>query len=160
VDAPAQGGAGQRAVADSRIIFATRVPRIEDHLARYRQADLFLDTHPYNAHTTANDAIRAGLPLLTMLGGSFPSRVAASLLTTLGMPALIADSLEDYEAKALRWAQHPEELAALRREMAMLLPGNALFDSLRQARALETAYQVMVSRYQQGLGPGPIEVRG
>jgi len=147
-------------VEASRIVFATRVPRIEDHLARYRQADLFLDTHPYNAHTTANDAIRAGLPLLTMLGGSFPSRVAASLLTTLGMHELIATSLEDYEARALRWAQHPEELAALRTRMASLLPGNPLFDSLRQARALEVAYQVMVSRYQRGLGPGPIEVRG
>jgi len=147
-------------VNPERIIFATRVPRIEDHLARYRQADLFLDTHPYNAHTTANDAIRAGLPLLTLLGGSFPSRVAASLLTTLGMPELIASSLEDYEAKALQWAKQPEALEAIRQKMQEKLPGNPLFDSVRQARGLETAYQVMVSRYQRGLAPGPIEVRG
>ncbi len=147
-------------VSAERIIFATRVPRIEDHLARYRQADLFLDTHPYNAHTTANDAIRAGLPLLTMLGGSFPSRVAASLLTTLGMPELIAESLEDYEAKALYWATHPEALEAIQQSMRDKLPGNPLFDSVRQARALEAAYQVMASKYQRGLEPGPIEIRG
>lgn len=152
--------AEEAGVEAARIIFATRVPRIEDHLARYRQADLFLDTHPYNAHTTANDAIRSGLPLLTMLGGSFPSRVAASLLTTLGMPELIASSLQDYEAKALHWAQHPEALASLRAKMASRLPGNPLFDSHRQALALEAAYRVMVSRYQQGLGPGPIEIKG
>ena len=147
-------------VNPERIIFATRVPRIEDHLARYRQADLFLDTHPYNAHTTANDAIRAGLPLLTRLGGSFPSRVASSLLTTLGVPELIASSLEDYENKALHFATNPEALESIAQKMRDQLPGNPLFDSVRQARALETAYQVMASRYQQGLGPGPIEVRG
>jgi protein O-GlcNAc transferase len=147
-------------VNPERIIFATRVPRIEDHLARYRQANLFLDTHPYNAHTTANDAIRAGLPLLTRLGGSFPSRVASSLLTTLGVPELIANSLEDYENKALHFATNPEALESIAQKMRDQLPGNPLFDSLRQARALETAYQVMASRYQQGLGPGPIEVRG
>jgi predicted O-linked N-acetylglucosamine transferase (SPINDLY family) len=147
-------------VDPERIIFATRVPRIEDHLARYRQANLFLDTHPYNAHTTANDAIRAGLPLLTRLGGSFPSRVASSLLTTLGVPELIASSLEDYESKALHFATNPEALAAVAQKMRDKLPGNPLFDSHRQARALETAYRVMASRYQQGLGPGPIEVRG
>jgi len=147
-------------VNPERIIFATRVPRIEDHLARYRQADLFLDTHPYNAHTTANDAIRAGLPLLTRLGGSFPSRVASSLLTTLGVPELIASSLEDYENKALHFATNPEALESIAQKMRNQLPGNPLFDSIRQARALETAYQVMASRYQQGLGPGPIEVRG
>ena len=147
-------------VAPERIIFATRVPRIEDHLARYRLADLFLDTHPYNAHTTANDAIRSGLPLLTMLGGSFPSRVAASLLTTLGMHELIANSIEDYEAKALGWAKDPTSMLAVRERMAGLLKDTHLFNTRRQALALETAYQVMVERYQKGLPPGPIEVRG
>lgn len=147
-------------VAPERIVFATRVPRIEDHLARYRQADLFLDTHPYNAHTTANDAIRSGLPLLTMLGGSFPSRVAASLLTTLGMPEFIAESLEDYEAKALGWAKQPETLKVLRERMMALLPDSHLFHTKRQALALETSYQVMMQRLGQGLPPGPIEVRG
>ena len=147
-------------VAPERIIFATRVPRIEDHLARYRLADLFLDTHPYNAHTTANDAIRSGLPLLTMLGGSFPSRVAASLLTTLGMDELIASSIEDYEAKALAWASNPAALQAVRNRMAGLLEHTHLFNTRRQALALETAYQVMMQRLGEGLPPGPIEVRG
>src|SRR5262249_24971930 len=87
-------------VAAERLIFAPRLPEISDHLARQRQADLFLDTLPYNAHTTANDALWAGLPVLTCLGETFAGRVAASLLHAIGLPELIASSLEDYEALA------------------------------------------------------------
>jgi predicted O-linked N-acetylglucosamine transferase (SPINDLY family) len=153
------GTALEAGVDASRIVFATRVPRIEDHLARYRQADLFLDTHPYNAHTTANDALRAGLPLLSYQGGSFPSRVASSLLTTLGMPELIATTLEAYEAKALHWAHNPDALAAIRTSLKEKLIGNPLLNTDRQARALEVAYHVMVQKRDSGAGAGPIEVR-
>jgi protein O-GlcNAc transferase len=97
-------GAEQRGIDPSRLIFASRVPRVEDHLARYRQADLFLDTHPYNAHTTAADALMAGLPVITYMGNAFPARVAGSLLHSIGLPELITHSLEEYEALALKLA--------------------------------------------------------
>jgi predicted O-linked N-acetylglucosamine transferase (SPINDLY family) len=79
--------ARDQGVDPARLVFAERLPRVEDHLARYRQADLFLDTHPYNAHTTAADALMAGLPVLTFEGSAFPSRVAASLLRSAGLSA-------------------------------------------------------------------------
>ena len=99
-----------------RLIFAPRMP-FADHLARHRQADLFLDTLPYNAHTTANDALWAGLPVLTCLGESFAGRVAASLLNAVGLPELITRSLEEYEALALRLAQDPVLLASLKAKL-------------------------------------------
>jgi predicted O-linked N-acetylglucosamine transferase (SPINDLY family) len=91
-------------VDPSRIIFAERVPRVEDHLARYRLADVFIDTFPYNGHTTAGDALRAGLPVVSLCGGSFASRVAASLLHDVGMPELTCYSYQEYHDKALQMA--------------------------------------------------------
>jgi protein O-GlcNAc transferase len=91
-------------VASERLIFATRVPRVEDHLARYRLADLFLDTFPYNGHTTAGDALRAELPVVSLCGGSFASRVAASLLHDVGIPELACYSFTEYHDKALQMA--------------------------------------------------------
>ncbi len=91
-------------VDPSRIIFAERVPRVEDHLARYRLADVFIDTFPYNGHTTAGDALRAGLPVVSLCGGSFASRVAASLLHDVGMPELACYSYQEYHNKALQMA--------------------------------------------------------
>lgn len=98
----------------NRVIFAKRVPRVEDHLARYQHVGLFLDTFPYNAHSTARDALRCGCPVLTMQGGSFPSRVAAGMAKTFGLEELIVNRYEDYEALALALAQHPEKLQAVR----------------------------------------------
>jgi predicted O-linked N-acetylglucosamine transferase (SPINDLY family) len=91
-------------VDPARIIFAERVPRVEDHLARYRLADVFIDTFPYNGHTTAGDALRAGLPVVSLCGGSFASRVAASLLHDVGMPELACYSFQEYHDKALQMA--------------------------------------------------------
>lgn len=109
--------AQERGIAPERLVFATRVPRVEDHLARYRVADLFLDTWPYNAHTTAADALLAGLPVVTYKGGSFPSRVAASLLETLGFDHLVTGSFDEYFELADGLAHDPGRLQALRESL-------------------------------------------
>ncbi|MDB5895121.1 MAG: acetylglucosamine transferase [Rhodoferax sp.] len=132
-----------RGVDPARLVFAGRVPRVEDHLARYRQADLFLDTHPYNAHTTAADALMAGLPVVTYMGGSFPSRVAGSLLHALGVPELVAHSLAGYEALALGLARQPEALQAMKDKVAAHQQGHALFDTARFCGNLEAVYIAM-----------------
>lgn len=134
----------------SRLVFAKRVPRVEDHLARYRQADMFLDTHPYNAHTTAADALMAGLPVVTYMGQSFPSRVAGSLLTTIGMPDLITHSLADYEALALKLATQPEALADVKRRLTQQRHNTPLFDTGRFCRNLEAIYVAMWRQSQLG----------
>ena len=97
----------------ARLVFASRLP-LEGHLARYRVADLFLDTLPVNAHTTASDALWAGLPVVTRLGESFAGRVAASLLNAVGLSELVTHSIEDYEALALRLAKDPSLLEGYR----------------------------------------------
>ena len=139
-----------RGVDPTRLVFASRVPRVEDHLARYRQADLFLDTHPYNAHTTAADALMAGLPVLTCMGNAFPARVAGSLLFTLGLPELVTHSLADYEAAALRLAHSPQELAALRQRVRDQRMTSALFDTAGFCRQLEAACTAMWRATQLG----------
>ena len=131
-------------VAPERIVFAPRVPQPE-HLARHAQADLFLDTLPYNAHTTASDALWTGLPLLTCSGHSFASRVAGSLLRTSGLGELVTSNLQDYEAKALQLARHPDTLAALRRRLLEGRTSNPLFDSTRYTRQLESAFLQMLA---------------
>jgi predicted O-linked N-acetylglucosamine transferase (SPINDLY family) len=105
--------AAARGIDPARLVFAARMEP-DEHLARHRCADLFLDTLPYNAHTTASDALWAGLPLLTCAGGTFAGRVAASLLTNIGLPDLIASSQEDYERLAVAFATQPDRLNALR----------------------------------------------
>ncbi len=140
--------AEQSGVAASRLIFASRLPDVADHLARQRQADLFLDTLPYNAHTTACDALWAGVPLLTCLGTTFVGRVAASLLKAIGLDELITHSLADYEALALKLAHDPTALAALRERLARNKTSFPLFDTARTTRQIETAYTMMWQRYQ------------
>lgn len=144
--------AAERGVDPARLIFAGRVPRVEDHLARYRQADLFLDTHPYNAHTTAADALMAGLPVLTCMGGAFPARVAGSLLHAAGVPELITHSLAEYEQRALELVRDPQALPALRtRVLALRAQGrSALFDTAAFCRNLEAAYTAMWRATQLG----------
>lgn len=124
-------------VAPERLVFASRLPRVEDHLARYTQADLFLDTHPYNAHTTATDALRTGLPVLTYMGESFASRVAGSLLLGLQLPELVTHSLQAYEARALELATQPAALAALKAKLAVQIQQATLFDTTGFCRDLE-----------------------
>lgn len=133
-----------------RLVFAQRVPRVEDHLARYRVADLFLDTHPYNAHSTAADALLAGLPVLTCSGQSFPSRVAGSLLQAAGLPELVTHTVADYEQLALALARDPDRLAALKARLMERQCDSALFDVDAFTRHLETAYLAMWRQSQLG----------
>lgn len=142
--------AERRGVAGERLIFAKRVPSIAEHLARHRQADLFLDTLPYNAHTTASDALVAGLPVLTCLGSTFAGRVAASLLHSVGLEELVTRSLEEYEALALKLARAPGLLASVTEKLARNRERSPLFDTVRATRQIEAAYGVMWERYQRG----------
>jgi len=123
-------------VATERVVFAPRVEAAE-HLARVAAADLHLDTLPYGAHTTANDALLVGLPVLTCAGETLASRIAGSQLHAIGLPELVTSSLADYEALALRLAQQPAELAALRARLAVNRHTYPLFDMTRYTRDFE-----------------------
>jgi len=136
--------AARRGVAPERLVFARKLP-LPEHLARHRCADLFLDTLPYNAHTTASDALWAGLPVLTCMGTAFAGRVAASLLNAVGLPELITVSLAEYEARALHLATHSETLAALRRKLDSNRLAAPLFDTELFRQNLEAAYLEMHS---------------
>jgi predicted O-linked N-acetylglucosamine transferase (SPINDLY family) len=142
--------AAARGVDPQRLVFAGRVPAVEDHLARYRQADLFLDTHPYNAHTTAADALMAGLPVLTYMGKAFPSRVAGSLLTALDVPDLITHTQEAYEARAIELATQPGKLQAIKAQVLAHLSTHALFDTRAFSQHLEASYIAMWRQAQLG----------
>jgi protein O-GlcNAc transferase len=139
-----QQAARDRGVAPDRLIFAPPAP-LDVHLARHRLADLFLDTLPYNAHATACDALWAGLPVLTCRGTAFAGRVAASLLTAIGLPELITETAQDYEALALALARDPARLAAIRQKLADSRTTAPLFDTPRLARDVEAAYQKMLA---------------
>lgn len=147
-----------RGVEAERIIFATRVPNVEDHLARYQLAGLFLDTTPYNAHTTASDALRAGLPVLTCQGKAFPGRVAGSLLHAIGLPELIADSLVEYEDKAFQLATDTAKLDDIKRRLKANRNTYPLFNTVKFCRNLEAAYAGMYERYQSGKKPESFSV--
>lgn len=136
----------------ARLIFAGRLDN-EAHLARHACADLFLDSLPYNAHVTACDALWAGLPVLTVLGDSYPSRVAASLLTAIGLPELVTADLRAYEELALALAQDPARLAALRGKLAQNRNTKPLFDTAAFARHIEAAYGMMLDNAASGSGP-------
>lgn len=140
-----------------RLVFASHVP-MDEHLARHRGADLFLDTLPYNAHTTASDALWAGLPVLTRLGRAFAGRVAASLLYTVGLPELVTDSQKEFEAKAIELANNRDVLAGLKQRLDANRSSSPLFDGVRFARGIEAAYEQMHARHLMGLPPGDIEV--
>jgi protein O-GlcNAc transferase len=146
-----QAEATKRGIDPRRLVFAKRVPSLEDHLARYRVADLFLDTQPYGAHATASDALWAGLPVLTCAGESFAARVAGSLLKAVGLPELIAYSPEDYESLALRLARDPEALAVIKKKLVANRSSCPLFDTDRFRQNIERAYTEMWRRFQNGL---------
>jgi len=144
--------ASQRGINPGRLIFAKMLPKPE-HLARLRLADLFLDTRTYNAHTTASDALWAGLPLLTCANAGFAGRVAASLLKAIGLPELIAADLAAYEQQAIAFARNPEPLRSLAGRLEanrLVLP---LFDTVRFTRDLERAYETMWERHVAGAAP-------
>ena len=136
-------------VDPSRLIFASRVP-LPQHLARHRLADLFLDTLPYNAHTTASDALWAGLPLMTCVGESFPGRVAGSLLNALNMPELIVSSMSEYEELAVGLATNVERYREVREKLANNLHRAPLFNTELFARNLENAFIKIYERYRAG----------
>jgi predicted O-linked N-acetylglucosamine transferase (SPINDLY family) len=144
--------AERRGVRRERLIFAERI-RIQDHLARHRAADLFLDTRYYNAHTTAADALWAGLPVLTCAGDTFASRVAGSLLMAVGLPELVTSSMEEYQASALMLARTPSLLAELKQRLAVDRTTHRLFDTVRTTRHIEQAYVTMWERSRRGQPP-------
>ncbi len=141
-----------------RIIFATRVEAGDEHLARLSLADLFLDCFPYNAHTTAADALWSGLPVLTCAGGGFPSRVAASLLHAMELPELVTYNHAAYQRLAISLGRHPERLAALKRKLRQNRLDAPLFDTRRFARNLEAAYRQVHQRSRDGLEPGDLTI--
>ncbi len=149
--------AEQRGVAAERLVYARRLP-IAEHLARHRHAGLFLDTYPYGAHTTASHALWAGLPVLTMRGETFVSRVGASILNAIGLPELVVESLDDYHALGLSLARDPERLGALCAKLATARTTAPLFDTDRYARHIERAYIAMVERQRRGQAPESFDV--
>ncbi|PWC32424.1 hypothetical protein TSO352_17160 [Azospirillum sp. TSO35-2] len=150
--------AASRGIAAERLVFAPRLPG-PAHLARHRLADLFLDSAPVGAHTTASDALWAGLPVLTVPGPSFAGRVAASLLRAVGLPKLAVADWDAYEETAVRLAGRPDERAALKRRLAEALPTAPLFDTDRFARSIETAYDTMWAIHAAGEAPRGFTVR-
>lgn len=148
----------ERGVDPARLVFASRTPLLKDHFARHRLADLFLDTLPFNAHTTAIDALYAGLPVLTARGTTFVGRVAESQLHAIGLADMVADNLEAYEAAALRLARNPIELKAVRDRLAKNRLDHPLFDSARLCRHIEAAYIKMYEHHRRGEQPAPFAV--
>jgi predicted O-linked N-acetylglucosamine transferase (SPINDLY family) len=141
-----------RGVDPSRLRFAQFMPQAE-HLARLRAADLFLDTAPYNAHTTASDALWAGVPVITWLGESFAARVAGSLLHAVGLPEMVCATQKDMETLAIDLAQTPGRLASVRSRLADGRKASPLFDTAAFTRHLEALYEAMVQRARDGLAP-------
>lgn len=149
--------AAKRGQDPDRLIFAPRVAQ-EEHLARLRAADLFLDTFVVNAHTTASDALWAGLPVLTLPGRQFASRVGASLVSAMGLPEMIAKSAAEYETRALELARDLDALAALRSKVQRNRRSTPLFDTKGFTRTLEQGFDMAYGRYLQGQPPAHIEV--
>jgi len=139
----------RRGIDARRLVFATTRPNPE-YLGLYAHADLFLDTWPYNAHTTASDALWAGCPVLTWRGDTFAGRVAASLLHAVGLPELVADTRDDYVERAIALAADARERARLRAFLAGTGRASPLFDTAATARALESAYEAMAAQYRRG----------
>ena len=151
--------AGALGVDAGRLVFAPRVPLRADHLARYRRADLFLDTLPFNAHATATDALWSGLPVLTVEGTTFAGRVASSLLHTMKLENdLVCADLGAYEARALELVRTPTLLAALREKLSQNVKSSALFDTDRFRRHIEAAYVTMWERSCRGEPPASFAV--
>jgi protein O-GlcNAc transferase len=150
--------AQSRGVDPARLIFAPRAPLNEDHLARHQLADLFLDTTPYNAHATTNDALWAGLPVLTCAGASFAGRVASSLLQAVGLPELVTKNAADYERVAFELITNSGEIAALRQKLAVNRLTAPLFDTMRFTRHIEAAYSAMMDRLQNRQAPDHIAI--
>ena len=147
-----------RGINADRLIFGATVS-MSDYLARYRNADLFLDTSPYNAGATASDALRSELPLITLTGSSFASRHAASILNAVGLPELITESKEEYELLAIELATNSKKFSEIKTKLAMNLSDSLLLDTKLFSRNIEGAYQKIYKRYQDGLAPDHIHIK-
>jgi predicted O-linked N-acetylglucosamine transferase (SPINDLY family) len=148
----------RRGINPKRLIFAEPMASPSDHLSRHRAADLFIDTFPYNAHTTASDALWAGLPVLTCIGQAFAGRVAASLLNAIGLPELICSTRQRYEDLAVELALDPERLAAVKQKLANQRLTTPLFDTPLFVRDFESALTHICERDQAGLPPDHVKV--
>lgn len=146
-----------RGIAPERLVFAARAP-LAEHIARQRQADLFVDTFYYTGHTTTSDALWVGLPVVTCLGETFAARVSASLLQACGMAELVTRSPAEYEATALRLASNPDELSAVRAKLASNRTACPLFDAALFARHIEDAYTQMWQRSREGRKPDHLAI--
>jgi predicted O-linked N-acetylglucosamine transferase (SPINDLY family) len=149
--------AEKRGVNSNRLIFSGRMLQ-EEHLARHKLADLFIDTFPCNAHTTCSDALWSGLPVLTLSGQSFTSRVAASLLNAIELPELITSTEEEYAIKAIEFATNLKTLIAIKAKLEKNKLSTALFDTKSFAIGIEKAYKAMYNRYQNDLLPDDIVI--
>jgi predicted O-linked N-acetylglucosamine transferase (SPINDLY family) len=147
-----------RGIESHRLVFSGHIENSE-HLARQSLADLFLDTFPYNAHTTSSDALWSGLPVLTLVGQSFASRVTASLLTAISLPELITQTQEEYENLAIDLATNSKKLSAIKNQLKVNLLTEPLFNTQLFTRHLEAAYDEAYQRYQDNLSPNNIYVK-
>jgi predicted O-linked N-acetylglucosamine transferase (SPINDLY family) len=152
------GAAAARGVPAHRLVFAGHAPGAAEHLARQQLADLYLDTLPYNAHSTACDALWAGVPVLTSAGATFASRVAASALSAAGLPELITYGLDEYEQRARELLHEPQRLAELRSRLALRRSRLPLFETERYTRDLEAAYLRMYEQAAAGVPPASFDV--
>jgi predicted O-linked N-acetylglucosamine transferase (SPINDLY family) len=150
--------AESRGVKAERLVFFSRMDSLAEHLARMRSADLFLDTHPYNAHATAADALWAGLPVLTRIGESFASRVAASVLTAIGLPELVTSTEQEYENLAVQLAENAPRLRELKTKLHRNRAVAPLFETRAFTANLESAYEMILERYHAGLPPDHVYV--
>ena len=146
-----------RGVNSRRLVFASKLP-VEEHLKRIQLADLFLDTLPYNAHTTASDALRVGLPLLTIMGKAFSSRVAASLLKTVNLQELIASDPNEFELIAIDIAKNPKKLQQLKSKLKDSLTTSTLYNSNLFTNQIESLYKMMYERSEGNLPPAHIYI--
>ena len=149
--------AEKRGVNADRLVFAPKLP-VEEHLNRIRHADLFLDTIPCNAHTSASDALRMGVPLITYIGNAFAGRVAASLLKTLDLSELITNSADEYEKIAVDLAINRDRLQGIKEKLNANIQTSPLYDSEQFTRNIEKAYELMYERYRNDLEPDHIVV--
>jgi protein O-GlcNAc transferase len=147
-----------RGIDSNRLIFGKHLSKSK-YLARYQVVDLFLDTQPYNAGTTASDALRMGLPVLTLKGNSFASRVAAGVISALNLPELITTTEEEYESLAIELATHPEKLKIIKDKLVSNLSTAPLYDTKLFTKNLESAYTMIYERHHQGLEPDHIYVK-
>ena len=145
-------------VDESRIIFAKHVP-VEEHLNRIRMADLFLDTLPYNAHTTASEALRMGVTVITLIGNSFASMVAASIVTAVNMPELITQTQDEYETLAIELAKSRGRFNSIKQKLIKNLATSSLLNSQRFTKNLELAYEKMNARAHSKQEPDHIIVK-